>query len=332
MIAHPQTLQQLIGQTPLVKISRINTGCCELYVKMESMNPGGSIKDRIAVAMVEAAEKSGRLKPGGTLIEATAGNTGIALAQAATLKGYHLVVVVPDKMSQEKISHLRATGAEVILTRSDVGKGHPEYYQDLAERLEKERPNSFYINQFNNPANPLAHETTTAPEIWEQMDHRLDAIVTGAGTGGHMTGLGRFFKRVAPHVKMVLGDPQGSILAEYVNHGRMTEKGSWLVEGIGEDFIPPTCEISLVKEAITVTDAEAFATARELLKKESIFAGSSTGTVVHAAIKYCRAQKTPQRVVTFAYDSGNKYLSKMYNDEWMAQKGFSVEKELEKIS
>ncbi len=327
MMAHPQTLQQTIGNTPLVKINRIDTGCCELYIKMECMNPGGSIKDRIAVAMIEAAEKSGRLKPGGTLIEATAGNTGIALAQIAASKGYRLLVVVPDKMSQEKISHLRATGAEVVLTRSDVNKGHPEYYQDLAERLEKEQSNSFYINQFNNPANPLAHEQTTAPEIWEQMDHRLDAIVTGAGTGGHLTGIGRYFKRVAPQVKMVLADPQGSILAEYVNHGRMTEKSSgWLVEGIGEDFIPPTCDISLAKEAITVTDAESFATARELLKKEGIFAGSSTGTVVHAALKYCRAQKTPQRVVTFAYDSGNKYLSKMYNDEWMAQKGFSPNK------
>lgn len=315
------SLQELIGNTPLVKIRNLDTGCCELFIKMECLNPGGSIKDRIALAMIEVAERDGKIKPGGTLVEATAGNTGLALAQIAAAKAYKLIVIVPDKMSREKIDHLRATGAEVILTRSDINKGHPEYYQDLAERIAKER-NAFYVNQFNNPANPAAHEKTTAPEIWEQMGHNLDAIVCGAGTGGHLTGLGRYFKRVAPHVTLVLADPAGSILTDYVNTGVITEKNSkWLVEGIGEDFIPPTCEIDFAQEAISVNDAESFAAARELLKKEGLFAGSSTGTVLHAALKYCRAQTKPKRVVTFAYDSGNKYLSKMYNDEWMKEKG-----------
>lgn len=317
------SLLQLIGNTPLVKIQKLDTGRCELFIKMEYMNPGGSIKDRIALAMVEAAEKEGKIKPGGTLVEATAGNTGLALAQVAVSKGYKLLVVVPDKMSQEKISHLRAVGAEVVLTRSDVGKGHPEYYQDLAEKLAKQKDNAFYVNQFNNPANPAAHEKTTGPEIWEQMSHNLDAIVCGAGTGGHLTGLGRYFSRVAPQVNIVIADPEGSILTHYVKTGEIKEeKGTWLVEGIGEDFIPPTCEIDYAKEAITVTDAQSFRAARDLLKQEGIFAGSSTGTVIHAALTYCRAQKSPKRVVTFAYDSGNKYLSKMYNDDWMKEKGF----------
>lgn len=317
------SLQQLIGNTPIVEIKKIDTGPCQLFLKLESMNPGGSIKDRIAVAMVDMAEKQGLLKPGGLIVEATAGNTGLALAQVAALQGYKLLLVMPDKMSQEKVSHLKATGAEVVMTRSDVAKGHPEYYQDLAEKIAKER-GGFYVGQFQNQANPKAHEESTAPEIWQQMNHQIDAIVMGVGTGGHLTGIGRFMKRTAPSVKIVLADPQGSILTEYVNTKKMTQKGSWLVEGIGEDFIPETCDIDLVDEAITVADADSFAAARELLRKEGIFAGSSSGTVLHAALVYCRAQTQPKRVITFVYDSGNKYLSKMYNDQWMKERGFKV--------
>lgn len=318
-------LQDLIGNTPLVELTRLDTGLCQLFVKMECLNPAGSIKDRIALYMIKAAEESGQLKPGGTLVEGTAGNTGLALAQLAWLRGYKLIVVMPDKMSKEKMDHLRAMGAQVVVTRSDVHKGHPEYYQDMAERIAKETPNGFYINQFANQANIQAHEETTGPEIWRQTNHQVDAVVAGVGTGGHLTGVGRFLKSVSPTTKIILADPKGSTLAHYVKTGQLLEKDSaWFVEGIGQDYVPKYCDLSLVDETFTVSDAEAFAAARELVKKESIFAGSSTGVVLHAALQYCRMQKKPQRVVTFVYDSGNKYLSKMYSDEWMKEKGFSV--------
>jgi len=315
-----------IGNTPMVEVKRLDTGKCSLFLKLENQNPGGSIKDRIALSMVEAAERDGSLKPGGTLIEATAGNTGLGLALVASQKGYRLILVIPDKMAQEKIFNLRALGAEVRMTRSDVGKGHPEYYQDMAERLTRETPGAIYVNQFGNPANPLAHEASTGPEIWQQMDHLVDAIVCGVGSGGTLTGLGRFFRKLSPTTKMVLADPKGSVLTEMVKSGNMTEAGSWMVEGIGEDFVPPNCDLSLVSEAFTVTDAESFATARDLLRKEGILAGSSSGTLISAALRYCRAQKTPKRVVSFVCDSGNKYLSKMFNDYWMLDQGF-IERE-----
>ena len=320
MTAYRNVLE-MIGRTPLVEVTRLDTGPCRLFLKLENQNPGGSIKDRIALSMIEAAERDGVLKPGGTLIEATAGNTGLGLALVASQKGYRLILVIPDKMAQEKIFHLRALGAEVRMTRSDVGKGHPEYYQDMAERLAREIPGSFYVNQFANPANPLAHETGTGPEIWQQMEHGVDAVVVGVGSGGTLTGLGRFLRRVAPKARVILADPKGSVLAPLVATGRMIEAGSWLVEGIGKDFVPPNCDLSLVSEAFTVTDAESFATARELLHKEAILAGSSTGTLLAAALKYCRAQSAPKRVVTFVCDSGNKYLSKMFNDYWMLDQG-----------
>jgi len=320
MTAYGNALE-MIGRTPLVELRRLDTGLCRLFLKLENQNPGGSIKDRIALSMIETAERDGVLTPGGTLIEATAGNTGLGLALVASQKGYRLILVIPDKMAQEKIFHLRALGAEVRMTRSDVGKGHPEYYQDMAERLARETPGSFYVNQFANPANPLAHETGTGPEIWQQMNHAVDAIVVGVGSGGTLTGLGRFLKRVAPKAKMILADPKGSVLAHMVTDGRLIEAGSWLVEGIGEDFVPPNCDLSLVSEAFSVSDAESFATARDLLHKEAILAGSSTGTLLAAALKYCRAQSEAQRVVTIACDSGNKYLSKMFNDYWMLDQG-----------
>ena len=312
----------LIGNTPLVEVTRFDTGPCRLFVKLENQNPGGSIKDRIGLAMIEAAEREGRLQPGGTLVEATAGNTGLGLALVAARKGYRLILVIPDKMSQEKVFHLKAFGAEVVMTRSDVGKGHPDYYQDRAQKIAAETPGAIYVNQFGNPANPLAHETTTAPEIWAQMDHDLDAIVCGVGSAGTLTGLTRFFRKTAPHVAMVLADPKGSILADYVKTGKIGEAGSWLVEGIGEDFIPPIADLSGVRQAYSITDAESFAAARELLANEAIFAGSSTGTLVAAALEYCRSRTEPERVVTFVCDSGNKYLSKMFNDYWLADQGF----------
>jgi cystathionine beta-synthase len=313
---------ELIGNTPLVELRNTDTGPCRLFLKLENQNPGGSIKDRIGLSMIEAAERDGSLKPGGVIVEATAGNTGLGLALVAGQKGYRLILVIPDKMSQEKIFNLKAMGAEVHLTRSDVGKGHPDYYQDRAAAIVQETPGSFFVNQFGNPANPLAHETSTGPEIWAQMDHDVDAVVCGVGSGGTMTGLGRFFARVSPETEIVLADPKGSVLAEYVETGTLNpEVGSWLVEGIGEDFIPPICDLSLVSRAITIDDAESFRTARELLAKEGLLAGTSSGTLIAAALRYCREQTEPRRVVSFVCDSGNKYLSKAFNDYWMFDQG-----------
>ncbi len=313
----------LIGNTPLVATSGFDTGPCQLFLKLENQNPSGSIKDRVGLYMIEAAERQGRIKPGATLIEATAGNTGLGLALVAARKGYRLLLVIPDKMSQEKIFHLKAMGAEVVMTRSDVVKGHPEYYQDKAAKIAQETPGAYYINQFTNPANPKAHEETTAPEIWEQMQQRVDAVVCGVGTGGTLTGLSHFFARKAPALQMVLADPQGSILADYVKTGVLSAKPrSWLVEGIGEDFIPEVCDLSGVRHAYTIPDAEAFAACRALLRQEGILAGTSSGTLLAAALRYCQEQTTPKRVVSLVCDSGNKYLSKVYNDYWMLDQGF----------
>jgi cystathionine beta-synthase len=314
-------LLDLVGNTPLVRLSRIDTGRCELYVKLESQNPGGSIKDRIAQTMIEAAERDGHLRPGGTIVEATAGNTGIALALVGGLKGYRTLLVVPDKMSREKIQHLKALGAEVVMTRSDVGRGHPDYYHDVAARIAAERPGAYFINQFANPANPAAHERSTGPEIWTQMDGRLDAVVCGVGSGGTLTGLTHYFRAVAPHVKMVLADPLGSVVAEYTRTGRIGPVGSWLVEGIGEDFLPAILDLSGVREAYEIPDAESFAAGRELLRLEGILGGSSSGTLLAAALRYCRSRDKPERVVTFVCDTGAKYLSKMYNDFWLVDQG-----------
>ncbi|MBP6596674.1 MAG: pyridoxal-phosphate dependent enzyme [Arenimonas sp.] len=318
-----QNVLELIGETPIVQAQHLDTGLCQLYLKLECMNPGGSIKDRIGLKMIEAAEARGELQPGATLVEGTAGNTGIGLALVAQQKGYRLLLVVPDKMSREKIFNLRAMGAEVVLTRSDVAKGHPEYYQDMAARIAAETPGAYFVNQFGNPDNPAAHEQGTGPEIWRQMDGDMDAIVFGCGSSGTMTGLSRFFAAAAPHVKLVLADPVGSILTQYINEGVLsTKSGSWLVEGIGEDFLPDISDFSRVEKAFAITDKESFLAGRELLIKEGVLGGSSSGTLLAAALKYCREQTTPKKVVVFVCDTGNKYLSKMYNDYWMLDNGF----------
>jgi cystathionine beta-synthase len=316
----------LIGNTPLVEVTRLDAGRCRLFLKLESANPSGSIKDRPARAMIEAAEKDGRLKPGGTIVEATAGNTGLGLALVGSRKGYRIVLVVPDKMAREKILHAKAMGAEIVLTRSDVGKGHPDYYQDMAQAITQRTPGAIYINQFENPANPQAHYETTGPEILKQMDGDVDAVVVGVGSGGTLTGIGRFMKSASPKTAMVLADPVGSILAEYIKTGVMTEAGSWTVEGIGEDFVPANADLSLVKHAYSVSDQESFAAARELLSKEGIFAGSSSGTLLSAALKFCREQSSPKRVVSLVCDSGAKYLSKVFNDAFLAQEGWTDRK------
>ena len=317
---------EMVGKTPMLEVKNIDTGVCQLFLKLELVNPGGSIKDRIGISMIEEAEKRGDIKPGDTLVEATAGNTGIGLALVAAQKGYKLILVLPDKMSQEKIFNLRAMGAEVVLTRSDVGKGHPEYYQDLGQRIADEQ-GAYFINQFANPDNSMAHEQTTAPEIIEQMNRDVDAIVIGVGSSGTVAGIGAYLEKHSPATEIILADPVGSVLADYINKGELGEQGSWLVEGIGEDFIPSIADFGKVTRAYSISDRESFATARELLRKEGILAGSSSGTLLAAALRYCREQSEPKRVVSFACDTGNKYLSKLYNDFWLEDQGFIKRKQ-----
>jgi len=313
---------EMVGNTPMLEVTQIDTGPCRLFLKLELANPAGSIKDRIGISMIEEAERRGDLKPGDTIVEATAGNTGLGLALVAQQKGYPLVLVLPDKMSQEKIFNLRAMGAEVVLTRSDVAKGHPEYYQDLGKRIAEER-GAYFIHQFGNPDNPLAHYKTTAPEILEQLEGNVDAIVVGVGSSGTVSGIGRYLNENAPEVDIILADPVGSILADYINKGELHEKNAgWLVEGIGEDFIPSIADFSRVTKAYSISDAESFSSARDLLLKEGLLAGSSSGTLLCAALKYCREQTDAKTVVTFACDTGNKYLSKLYNDFWLEDQGF----------
>ena len=312
------SLLSMIGNTPMLKLTAFDTGLCELFVKLESQNPGGSIKDRVGLAIIEEAEKSGELKPGGTIIEATAGNTGIGLALVAAIKGYKIILVIPDKMSREKILHLEGLGAEIVLTRSDVPEGHPEYYQDLARTIVAKTPGSFLANQFSNPANPMIHRTTTGPEIWKQMDGNIDAMVAGVGSGGTITGLAEFFKEKNPDIQMVAADPEGSIVADAVIKGSFSyDGGSWLVEGVGEDFIPDNLNVDLLDDAEVVTDKEAFQTLQILIREEGVLGGSSTGTLVAGAVKWCQKQTSPKRVVTFICDTGNKYLSKAFNKSWL---------------
>ena len=311
---------EMVGNTPVLKINNIDTGKCDLYVKMESLNPFGSIKDRVGLKMIQDAETQRLIKKGSTIIESTAGNTGLGLALAAKLKGYKLILVIPDKMSEEKIRHLEAMGVEIIMTRSDVENGHPEHYQSIAEKLIKSTPNSFFANQFENKSNPQVHFETTGPEIWEQMEGNIDAFVAGVGTGGTISGVGRFLKSKNPNIKVIIADPIGSVVADAVNTGEYKyEGGSWSVEGIGEDYIPANLNLDIIDEGIYVSDKEAFNMIDQLLQKEGILAGSSCGTLVDAAIKWCKAQEEPKTVVTLICDTGNKYLSKAFNKDWVKE-------------
>jgi cystathionine beta-synthase len=324
--AMESSVLNLIGNTPVIKVTRFDTGRCELFLKLENQNPTGSIKDRIALAMIEEAERKGLLRKGSTIIEAGAGNTALGLALVAALKGYKLHLVIPDKMSQEKILTLRGLGAEVTITRSDVGKGHPEYYQDMAERLSLEIPNSWYTSQFSNNANPQAHEASTGPEIWRQIEGDVDAIVAGVGSGGTLTGLSRFFKRVSPKTEMVLADPVGSILDHYISTGEvLKESGSWVVEGAVEDFIPPIADLSSVTRSFSIPDAESIGIARELFRREGVLGGTSSGLLLAAALRYCKEQQMPKRVVTFVCDTGNRYITKMFNSAWLQEQGLVTE-------
>jgi cystathionine beta-synthase len=318
----------LIGRTPLVRLSRVaRDEPFELLAKLEFLNPGGSVKDRIGPSMVDRAEREGLLRPGGTLVEATSGNTGVGLALCAAVRGYQLVVVLPDKMSSEKIRLLRALGARVVVTPSRVAPEDPRSNYSVARRLAQEIPGAYYPNQYENEANPQAHFETTGPEILEALDGRVDAVVASIGTGGTVSGIGRFFKARSPSTRVVAVDPEGSILAPFARTGQRVAAVPYKVEGIGEDLIPRTVDFSVIDEFVTVQDGESFRMARRLAREEGIFAGGSSGAAVLGALRWAHGAglSSGARVVVILPDSGDRYLSTFYSDEWMRENGFLEE-------
>lgn len=312
-----------IGNTPIVRLNHVVDDLeSEIYVKIEYMNPAGSMKDRVGLNIIRDAEERGMLQPGGTIIEATSGNTGAGLAMVAATRGYKCIFVMPDKMSQEKIDALRAYGAKVVICPTAVEPSDPRSYYSVARRLVEETAGAFYANQYHNPANPEAHYVSTAPEIWEQTGGEFDVFVGGMGTGGTLSGCGRYFKERRADIKIVGVDPIGSLYYEYVKTGRLTRPFSYYVEGIGEDFLPSTMNLSLLDDVVQVDDRECFVMTRDLVRREGIFCGGSCGAAVMGAIKYARAQKQPKRVLVLLPDSAQKYLSKIFNDDWMRSNGF----------
>ncbi len=316
-----------IGHTPLVRLGRIARDLpCPLYAKLEYLNPGGSVKDRVGLFIVEQAEKRGELKPGGTIVEATSGNTGVGLAIAAALKGYKTIFVMPDKMSNEKIQLLRSYGAKVVITPTAVEPGDPRSYYEVAKRFARETPNAILANQYHNPDNPKIHELQTGPELWEQTDGRLTDVIVGMGTGGTLTGIGRFLKSRNPEIRIIGVDIEGSILTEiWKNKGRIPDgvfPKTYKVEGIGEDFLPSTTDLSKIDEIVRVNDRESFLWARQLVRQEGIFAGGSSGSALAGAVKYCRKLSPENLAVVILPDSGSRYLSKFYDNKWMRENGF----------
>ncbi len=316
-----------IGHTPLVKLGRIARNVPPtIYAKLENLNPGGSVKDRVGLYIIQQAEKRGELKPGGTVVEATSGNTGVGLAIAAALKGYKTIFVMPDKMSNEKISLLRAYGAKVVITPTAVAPDDPRSYYEVAKRFARETPNAILANQYHNPDNPTTHELSTAPEIWEQTDGKVTDVIIGMGTGGTISGIGRYLKSKNPKIRIVGVDIQGSILYEiWQNKGRIPEGAypkTYKVEGIGEDFLPSTTDIDVVDDIVRVNDRESFLCARQLVRQEGIFAGGSSGSAVAGALKYAAKLPADRLVVVIFPDSGSRYLSKFYDNKWMRENGF----------
>ncbi len=311
-----ETILDAVGRTPLVRLGKIGRGSrANLVAKVEYLNPGGSVKDRVAVKMIEAAEKEGLIKPGGVIVEATAGNTGVGLAMVAAIKGYRCICVLPDKMSEDKISLLRAYGAEVVITPTAVPPDSPESYNGVADRLSREIPGAFRPNQFANPSNPLAHYLTTGPEIWEQTGGKLDVFVAGMGTGGTISGTARYLKEKNPRIVVVGADPEGSILSGDTPR-------PYKVEGIGEDFIPKTFDRQVVDEMIRVSDKESFTMARRLAREEGLLAGGSAGTAVSAAVRYAQRLTEPRTIVVLLPDTGRNYLTRIFSDRWMQENGY----------
>ena len=316
-------ITKAIGKTPIVKLNHVTEGLeSEIYVKVEYMNPAGSMKDRVGLNIIEDAERRGMLGPGGTIIEATSGNTGAGLAMVAATRGYKCIFVMPDKMSQEKIDNLRAYGAKVVICPTAVEPSDPRSYYSTARRLVEETPGAFYANQYHNPANPEAHYLSTGPEIWEQTEGDFDIFMGGMGTGGTLSGCGRYFKERNPNIQIVGVDPIGSLYYEYVKTGRLTKAFSYYVEGIGEDFLPTTMNLGILDDVVQVDDRECFMMTRELVRREGIFCGGSCGAAVMGAIKYARELKEPKKILVLLPDNAQKYLSKIFNDEWMRSNGF----------
>ncbi len=312
-----------VGGTPIVKLNALGGHTkAEIYVKCEFLNPGGSMKDRIAINMIDAAEARGDIKPGGTIVEGTSGNTGMGLALVGAVRGYKCVFVMQDKQSEEKIRALRAVGAKVVICPTDVEPEDPRSYYSVSRRIAEETPNAFYVNQYGNPANPEAHYKTTAPEIWEQTSGEFDVFVAGLGTGGTITGCGRFFKEKKPEMKMVGVDPVGSLYYDYFKTGKLTSAHPYKVEGIGEDFLPTTIDFNFIDEVVRVTDKECFVTARELVRQEGILCGGSCGASVAGAIKYAEMVNEPIRILAHLPDTAYRYLSKYLDDEWMRENGY----------
>ncbi len=316
-------ITQAVGNTPIIRLNKVATGLAsEIYVKCEYLNPGGSHKDRLAANLLRRAEENG-LKPGGTIVEATSGNTGASLALLAAVRGYKCIFIMPDKMSQEKISNLRAFGAKVVVCPTAVEADDPRSYYKVSRRIADETPNSFYANQYHNPANPEAHYLSSAPEIWRQTEGDFDAFVAGMGTGGTISGCGKYFKEKNPKIQLVGVDPVGSLYYDFVKTGRITKPFSYKVEGIGEDFFPTTMNLKIIDEIVRVDDKECFLMTRELTRQEGLFVGGSGGAAVAGAIKYAQLHANEKlKILVFLCDGGNKYVSKIFNDDWMRENGF----------
>jgi cystathionine beta-synthase len=325
-----KSIVETIGNTPVIKLNSIpGNSIHEFYVKLEYFNPGGSLKDRIAVALIEGAEKRGELKPGGTIVEATSGNTGLGLAFVAASKGYKCIFVMPDKISEEKRSILAAFGAKVLITPTAVEPTDPRYYVNVAKKVADNTPNCFYANQYHNIDNRERHYKTTGPEIWEQMDHKLDIFVAGAGTGGTISGVGRYLKEKNPNIKIVCADPVGSILYDLFYHKKVIDPpASYKVEGVGEDFLPENVELKYMDDFVKVNDKESFLMTRELIQKESLCVGPSSAMCLVGAIKYSEKIKEKKRILVMLPDSGKAYLSKVFNNKWMIDNGFLTSDEI----
>lgn len=323
LMIYSENVIQAVGHTPVVKLTKIFRDTAPtVFAKLEYLNPAGSVKDRMAKFIVEDAEKKGLLKPGGTIVENSSGNTGAALAMIAAVKGYRCIITMPDKMSDEKKNLMKAFGAEVIVTPTDLPAESPESYYSVARRLASEIPGAFYPDQYNNPMNIEAHYRTTGPEIWNQMEGQIDVFITGIGTGGTLSGAGKFLKEKNPAIQNIGVDPEGSVFYQYFKTGKIPEPAVYQVEGIGEDYLVEALDFKVLDDIIQVNDRDSFLMTRRLAQEEGIFAGGSSGSVVWATLKFARQLEKPQNIVIVLQDHGSRYLSKLYDDRWMKENGY----------